>query len=452
MSFAQTTTETRTILLRPRPLARNPGSFTLLPLLPLRPPPKVLPSEIWSHVLSFVVQDDDVELERLEVEDRRRVLRWRWKMLFVCKTWLDDVRPLLYASVHIFTLSSLDKFVTQLHHSEQHWDSIRRIPYSTPGRWVQAIDVSEVRSTIPAAANSIDRLLTTLFPLLPFLENLTLSRELTLSKSATRSLRHKDGTERLRTLKGLRVSPHIPEFSLGTPSVDDPTIELLQRCEQLQQLEVSNDVVVGPDQQTDLDPDDLLSAFPTAPALNLPRLQFLFIHVLYPSSVLSALLNTPLPALRHLMITPFDDGPNPALADFLSVHGAHLSTLHLATPKHWPITVQPRTLNVLRHCPHLKHLSIDYPLPTLILPPGMNHPLQVLTIPRPNTRFLQELERLLPRLAGLSVVRARNVRWLKSGMSGKALEAGVQGEMRDWRKRLARRGVRLVDGDWKDPL
>jgi hypothetical protein len=36
-------------------------------------------------------------------------------------------------------------------------------------------------------------------------------------------------------------------------------------------------------------------------------------------------------------------------------------------------------------------------------------------------------------------------------VSRKALEAGVQGEMHEWRRRFARRGVRLVDGDWRDP-
>jgi hypothetical protein len=78
--------------------------------------------------------------------------------------------------------------------------------------------------------------------------------------------------------------------------------------------------------------------------------------------------------------------------------------------------------------------------------------LRVLTIPRPNARFLRELEVLLPHLPSLGVVRARTVRWLRAGVSGKALEAGVQGEMHEWRRRLARKGVRVVDGEWRDPV
>ena len=79
------------------------------------------------------------------------------------------------------------------------------------------------------------------------------------------------------------------------------------------------------------------------------------------------------------------------------------------------------------------------------------HPLRVLTIPRPSARFLREVEAMLPRLPTLAIVRARSVRWLCAGVSRKALKAGVQGEMHEWRRRFARRGVRLVGGDWRDP-
>ena len=251
-------------------------------------------------------------------------------------------------------------------------------------------------------------------------------------------------------LKGLRISP--PDPSLPLYGQVDPAVELVQSCPLLEQLEISNTVSILPEQQGNIDPDDLESPFPDVPSLNLTKLEYLCIHILYPSALLASLLKSSLPSLRHLMITPYDDGPSPALFDFLTVHGTKLSTLHISMPKHWPIAVQPRTLNILQLCPYLKHLSIDYPLPSLILPTGMKHSLRALTVPRPNSRFFNELEKLLPRLPSLTIVRTRNVKWLKSGVSAKALEAGVQGEMRDWRKRLARRGVRLVDQEWKDPV
>lgn len=41
----------QTVWLRPRPLARTPSSFPLLPLLPPRPALKHLPPEVWIQIL-----------------------------------------------------------------------------------------------------------------------------------------------------------------------------------------------------------------------------------------------------------------------------------------------------------------------------------------------------------------------------------------------------------------
>jgi hypothetical protein len=40
------------------------------------------------------------------------------------------------------------------------------------------------------------------------------------------------------------------------------------------------------------------------------------------------------------------------------------------------------------------------------------------------------------------------VRWLRHGMNSHAQEAGIQGEMKAWERRLARRGIRLLDDNW----
>jgi hypothetical protein len=86
MSVAGTYTETPAVFLRPRPLARAPGSFILLPLLPQPRPAKPLPAEVWSKVLSYVISDQ--EDGRVGVPERRALLRKRWKLLFVCKSWV----------------------------------------------------------------------------------------------------------------------------------------------------------------------------------------------------------------------------------------------------------------------------------------------------------------------------------------------------------------------------
>jgi hypothetical protein len=74
--------------LQPRPLARVPGFISLLPLLPKSPKAVHLPWELWSHILQFVVFDDNVDVTTLEMPIRREYLRKRAPLLRVCKGWL----------------------------------------------------------------------------------------------------------------------------------------------------------------------------------------------------------------------------------------------------------------------------------------------------------------------------------------------------------------------------
>ena len=109
----------------------------------------------------------------------------------------------------------------------------------------------------------------------------------------------------------------------------------------------------------------------------------------------------------------------------------------------------PSPTTLLHTCPRLRHLSLESPLPTLtICSIYPKHPLQILSIPRPDAEFLSVLESLLPKLPGLKAVRARDVRWLRPGMGAHAQEAGIQGEMRDWKRRLGRRGIQVLDAQW----
>ncbi len=54
MSTSTTLLLSETIWLCPRPLARIPGRFPLIPLLPEKSAPKSLPSDIWSRILEHV--------------------------------------------------------------------------------------------------------------------------------------------------------------------------------------------------------------------------------------------------------------------------------------------------------------------------------------------------------------------------------------------------------------
>lgn len=468
MSLAGVYTETPTIFLQPRPLARYPGSFVLLPLLPRPRLVKPLPAEVWSKVLSYVIEDEDGRIG-VPVLERRVRLRERWRLLFVCKPWVEIVLPLLYSNVHIFTASAFEKFAAHLCSSDQRWDSIRRIPYSTPGRWVRGLDLSEMA---PSAVESlsVDTHLTRLFPLLPSLTGLCLIPEMVLSNRALAALQCKDGIRELRLLKGLKISVPGDLASVQPPFVAkfDPIAELLWHCPRLEQLEILCTDTVNAELESVMDLD-LLGLLrddgPTLslpPTLHLPHLKYLSLSAIPICPLLLTLLRTPLPGLRHIMWTPYSDvDTTPQLGTLLAMHGRNLISLSISTPRHLPIsptTGDARPLALLGSCPELQYLALDHPLPALAPPvaqsdgPSQPHPLRVLTIPRPSARFLRELEVLFPRLPALTVVRARTVRWLRAGVSGKALEAGVQGEMREWRRRFARKGVRVVDGEWRDPV
>ncbi|KAJ7242587.1 hypothetical protein B0H12DRAFT_1132263 [Mycena haematopus] len=414
---------TQTILLRPRPYAQRAGSFFLVVLLPL---PKIvpsLPSEIWSAIFEFVAI--------------------KQPLLRVCKAFKELASPLLYASVAISNINAFEKFVARLHFADQRWDSIRRIPFSAPGRWVQTLDLSGIEYTGQSQALLIDSLLVKLFPLVPFLARFSMNPSFVLSRRAMESLGQRQGTVNIRTLEGLSYMPS------GSPT-EGSLVQLLRCCPNLEELEL-----IG----RGLDPAEMDSSFQNAELsttdsfmpLTLPCLRTLTILSVYSSTFLFCLLLSPLPSLQKLTITPYDDVPAALSSRFIATHGASLRSLLLFTPKSWPTRLHPSPHTVLCTSPTIRHLSLERPLPSqLTLPAGTSHPLQILSVPRPDPDFWPVLERLLPRLPALRAVRARDVRWLRKGMGSGAQAAGVQGELREWRRRLLRRGIRVLDAEWNE--
>ncbi|KAH0838117.1 hypothetical protein J3R83DRAFT_6363 [Lanmaoa asiatica] len=440
-----------TILLCPRPLARYGGRFVLLPLLPQQPPMKPLPVEIWSSIFSLAFSAD--ASQRSHRKPTMGGLSWCVSLMLVCKSFREVASPLLYSNVKLHTVSGLDKFTLRLRAADQQWDSIRRIPYSTPGRWVQIFDLSEITAVHDSRqAFVIDSLLTTLFPLMPFMENLTLSSAHPLSRRALASLTNRDGSSNLRILSGVC---YVTAFSSTISIEEDPFVRLLRTCHQLERLEI-----IGSDMEpADTEPNrqEAVGTPATNMKLDLPRLHTLTLLSMPSSSLMHALLNATLPHLKALYLTPYEDVPYPrALTTrFLDVHGNSLSTLSFFTPKSWPTRFHPSPCTLFYTCPNLRHLSLESPLPALVPPDAADLgkavlPLQILSIPRPNHDSWRTLEALIPSLPSLEVVRMRDVRWLRTGLSRHAQEAGVQGEMRVWRQRLARRGICLLDSDWKD--
>ena len=336
-------------------------------------------------------------------------------------------------------MTALDKFHGVLHAADQKWDSIRRIPYSTPGRWVQSLDLSRLQFAGQAQALALDSALTNLFPLVPFLSRLSINPSFVISRRVLNALADKDGTEYLCYLEGLNyVQP------LSRQTDDDPFVRLLRRCPSLEVLEL---IGQGPAPAELVENDPELSE-PFSP-LNLPNLRMLSVLSMYSSPLLLALLNSPLPSLKKLTITPYHDIPYPAsmASRFIEVHGRYLRSLNLLTLSSWPTSLHPSPPTVLPSCPNLYHLSLEKPLTALVL--NENHPLEILSIPRPDAESWRIVQQLLPKLPKLQVVRIRDLRWLRDGISSRAQAAGVQGEMREWARRLGRNGVQVLDADWK---
>lgn len=354
-------------------------------------------------------------------------------------------------------MNSLERFTSRLHSADQKWDSIRRIPYSAPGRWVQALDISQMDCI--GEAFVVDELLTKLFSLLPCLAHFISNTSLVMSRRAFSALTFRDGTQYLKTLRGIKA-PATREDSVSAVDVDtDPLVQLVRNSPHLEELEV-----VGPGfDSVDVDfaaqfTDSNFEVDRSAKApLSLRDLNTLTIVSTHSSPLMYALLGTELPFLRRLTLTPYDDVPYPAslVSRFIQVHGASLRSLYLLTPRDvWPTTLHPSPKDLLITCPQLNHLSLESPLPKLTLPFADNrtipHPLQILSIPRPKSDYLAMIEAMVPVMKNLKVLRARDVKWLRHGMTPRALEAGVQGEMREWRRRLNLRGIAVLDAENRD--
>ncbi|KAG6811576.1 hypothetical protein H0H92_006825 [Tricholoma furcatifolium] len=408
---------THNILLSPRPYAQFSGKLLLLPLLPSPQSLKALPTEIWSEIVAYVLLS--------EGSARGATL------------------PLVYAWVDLPTILSLERFQRRLHSAEQKWDSLRRIPYSTPGRWVQALDLSKLAFTGQAQALQFDSLLTTLFPLVPFLARLTLNPSFVLNRRAMAALGEREEAVNVRSLRGISYVPN----NL-TPN-QDPFIQLLRHCVNLDELDVVGSGPEPAELEFNFQNADTVPAEGLEP-LDLQRLHTLSLISMFNNSLMMTLLFSPLPSLRKLTLTPYDDIPYPSslASQFISVHGERLRSLALFTPKSWPSRLHPSPSTLLQSSPHLRHLSLEQPVPALTIT-GL-HPLQILSIPRPTVDLWRLLNSLFSHLPELYVIQTWDVRWLRTGMNSRAQAAGVQGDMQEWKRRLSRRRIRLLDKDWSD--
>ncbi|KAI0673565.1 hypothetical protein C8Q78DRAFT_1017742 [Trametes maxima] len=428
------------VWLKPRPLARTPGTFLLLPLLPAKPALKPLPPEVWSDILGHAFAFYSTKTVSLANAD---TVRLRIGLLLISKDIHAVALPLFYAYVHVPSLAVLEKLAARLRTADQQWDSIRRIPYSAPGRWIQTLDMSALQHTPYEDAFRLDTLLSEVWAFVPFMTLFVANPQVALSRRALSCFMAREGASNLRALRGIQLKT-------SGQAEEDPFVELLRTCTRLEELEIFGTGVDTTELLVDQDDDVLASLYDFRP-FYLPFLRRLAVLSMPVSPVLRVLLQSPLPALRHLTLTPYDELSVPAslIPRFIVTHGLLLTSLYLHTVKQWPTALFPSPTTLLETCPSLRHLSLELPLPTLNLSSFQRHELEILSVARPTPEFLDVLEALLPKLPKLHFVKARDVKWLRGGMSARAQQAGVQGEMHVWKRKLNRRGIQLLDAEWR---
>jgi hypothetical protein len=311
-------------------------------------------------------------------------------------------------------------------------------------------------------ALAVDELLTRLFPLVPFMASFVLNPTMTLSRRALAALTYRDGSDHLKSLKGIQAPTAYPISQGHYPALvvdNDPMVQLIRNSVHLEELGVHGSgfdslevdlgfQLAGDFPLIDLEGEELVP--PMTNPLKLNNLKSLSLLSTHTSPLMFALLASELPSLQRLAVTPYEGLPYPTslVSKFIQIHGSTLRSLHFYTPKDtWPTISHPSPSDLLLTCPNLTHLSLEFPLPELKIPPGTSHPLQILSIPRPNQRCYQTIDTIVSSLKSLQVVRTRDVRWLRRGIASQAMETGTQGEMREWKRRFASRGVSLLDTD-----
>ncbi|GJJ11437.1 hypothetical protein Clacol_005670 [Clathrus columnatus] len=449
MSVTYTTTPIHgRIFLRPRPHALNSGLLTLVPLglpNPRKLPPPILPVEVLSRIFKIVFQ---VPFALIDVQERKA----RLQLLSLSKSFKNIIYPIFFSYPPLPSFDSFSTFASILKISDKSWDSLRRIPYSTPGRWVQIVDLSHVTCYTPTERLIIDSLLIDLFPLLPFLTELAVSNTIRLSQRNILALARKEGIECLKVLKGLEWTPAYPSYLLP----EDPLLSLLQAAKNLEGLDITGPGLQEDDMEIMNIPIHQLNTPPPTPppSLSLPFLRSLKLLSLPNGPIPDAFIRASMPQLYSLTITPYDDIPSSSTSRILAVHGEKLKHLRFYSPKSWPPLRYKTPSNILFMAPSLETLTLTYPLPSLSLLHAP-HPVRLIRLPRPSGRYLSQLEAWLHMglLPNLKIIQMQEVRWIRPGLSHRAAEAGVQGELKEWKLRLSRLGVHILDmNGMEEPL
>lgn len=327
--------------------------------------------------------------------------------------------------------------------------------------------------------------------MLPFLQQLLLHPTVMLTRRAISSIADTETALSLVHLTGI----HVPASTQprARASLEDPLTNLIRCCVNLRHIELLG---TGLDVDSDVedDPDTI-----TPQGVNLPYLySMVILHVPY-CPLLRTLANSELPSLRALTISLYTSAPHADSTKFFDAHATKLTGLTLFSAQTWPPTSTHAPSDILLRTPNLVYLSLPSsahrliaPTPKVTInrpiestlptspPPGSHgipassspsailaspssshssstmrdrvslspHPLRTLSIPRPTPELLSRV--VEPIFKELREVHVREVRYLRRGMGKGAEGAGNSASMTEWRRRLARRGVRVIDALGKD--
>ncbi|KAG8836395.1 hypothetical protein FRC17_003305 [Serendipita sp. 399] len=408
------TSQVQNILLRPRPLTHPNVNIVLVPLLPTAPPKDPLPSDIWGRILKHTIGPE------LDAKSAQQGQAFRKRLLLVSRTFKETVLPLLYAKPYLPTLEVFILFCERLLEGDRKWDNLRRIHHSTPGRWVESLNLTYLSSLSGSQYHTFDRFLARIFPVVPFLHSLNLPATNMMTRPTMQALAESEVVSSLSELRGVHV-PAPPNYSFL--QIESMT-HLLRSCYMVKHLELIGSGL-------DHDADDFDEEVVYSPAnFTLPHLQSLCIlHIPY-SPILQVLSRAELPELRALTISLYADKEKSDSNAFLKAHGSSLTHLTLSATKN-PLE------NLLVLCPNLRYLSLPT-IPTAMACPPTPSTLAILSIPRPTMEFLSGM--VEPLMPSLRQVRIREVRYLRRGLGAGAAKTGSSAIILEWRRRLGRRG------------
>ncbi|KAG8800399.1 hypothetical protein FRC16_002955 [Serendipita sp. 398] len=349
----------------------------------------------------------------------------RLSLLLVSRTFKETMLPLLYSKPYLPSLEVFILFCERLLDGDRKWDNLRRIHHSTPGRWVEWLNFTYLSNLNNSQYLKFDRHLAQIFSVIPFLRYLNLPTTNMMTRPTMQALADSEIVSALKDLRGIHV-PAPPNYSFL--QIESLT-HLLRSCYMLRHLEL---IGSGLDNDTDILDEDTVYC---PASFSLPHLRSLCIlHIPY-SPILQVLSRAELPELRLLTISIYADKEKSDANAFLKVHGSNLTHLTLSATKH---TLE----NLLVLCSSLRYLSLPT-IPTAMMRPITPSPIAILSIPRPTMEFLNGV--VEPFLTSLRQVHIREVRYLRRGLGVGAANTGSSAIILEWRRRLARRGVTVLD-------